>query len=105
MLPKHAASSYVVIFVVLTYCNASAAFCRTTTCNSCVQPIQDCVTEGHPLFWPVTCVSYDVQQNASKWADFPTANAIANSAFLAWGQAECSASGQKPSIQLMNFGP
>jgi hypothetical protein len=105
MLRKHAALFGGAALFVLAYSSTSAAFCRTTTCETCLQPIQDCVTEGHTLFWPVSCVSYDVQQNASKTADFNTANGIAESAFAAWTEVSCPGTGQKPSIRLMNFGP
>jgi hypothetical protein len=89
----------------LGYSSTSAAFCRTTTCEACIQPVPGCVTEGHVLFWPVTCVSYDVQKDASTTADFATADGIAGSAFGAWAQVVCPATGQNPSFQLMNYGP
>src|SRR5690242_8862324 len=78
------------------------AFCRTTTCDTCVMPADGCVTDGYPLYWPVTCASYDVQQSASKFADFATANVIADVAFNSWKNAMCPGSGVHPSIELQN---
>jgi hypothetical protein len=68
-----------------------------------VQPAGGCITDGAPLYWPVTCVTYDVQQNASKYASFDTANEIANDAFAAWGNAVCP-DGGGPSFILANLG-
>jgi len=54
----------------------AAAFCRTTTCNPkkdcatspeecCVYDSQGCDTNGTPLAWPNSCVSYSVHEEGS----------------------------------------
>jgi hypothetical protein len=94
-----------VLSIGLLYANSSHAFCRTTTCDTCPQPVGECVTDGYPLYWPISCVTYDVQQDASMYADFATANDITNAAFGAWGSVTCPDTGQPPSFELQNLGP
>ena len=79
------------------------AFCRTTTCDTCPVPDFGCVTDGLPLFWASNCVSYDLQQDASKWAALDVATGIVDGAFAAWAGVSCD--GQPPSITFMNLGP
>jgi hypothetical protein len=62
------------------------------------------VLEGVPLHWPITCVTYDVQQDASKYADFPAANEIADLSFAAWRDVICPDTGLGPSFALSNLG-
>jgi hypothetical protein len=88
-----------------TWSGHAAAFCRTTTCDTCDQPAGACVTEGAALYWAMHCISYNVQQDGSKWATFEQVNAAATAAFDAWQNATCSASGAHPSIRLVNRGP
>ena len=83
MLRRRTAAPLTAAFLVaLLEARASHAFCRTTTCETCVQPTGGCVNEGHPLYWPITCVTYDVQQDGSKAASYDTAREIADLAFV-----------------------
>src|SRR5262249_22036433 len=84
---------------------SAAAFCRTTTCDTCDQAAGSCVSEGTFLYWAARCISYDVQQDGSKWASFDQVNAAAQAAFDAWQNAACPGSGAHPSIALLNRGP
>jgi hypothetical protein len=81
----------------------AAAFCRSTTCEKCVAPATGCVNEGLPLYWPPGCVSWDMQQDASKWASLDIATNLVAAAFQAWSSVTCE--GQPPSITFMNLGP
>ena len=82
---------------------AARAFCRTTTCNTCEVDVSGCVTQGLPLYWASSCVSYDLQQGASRWASLDVATGVADGAFAAWAGVTCD--GQAPSIRFMNLGP
>ncbi|HEY2904059.1 MAG TPA: matrixin family metalloprotease [Polyangia bacterium] len=83
------------------------AFCRTTTCgDTCNPPDADCVTNqlpNIPLFWADSCVSYDLQQDASKWASLDVATTIVDTVFATWTGVTCD--GQPLSITSMNRGP
>jgi hypothetical protein len=106
MLRRRTAPAFAaVVLLGLFAASRSDAFCRTTTCETCQQPAGGCVLEGVPLYWPVTCVTYDVQQDASKYADFPTANEIADLSFHVWlDNVICPDTGQPPSFSLLNLG-
>lgn len=86
-------------------------FCRTTTVPvvPSFQPRPGrCWTEGVPLFWRSSCVSYSVQRNASKQIPFEeAANAIAV-AFNQWTAATCPTRGAERSrvgIDVRDLGP
>jgi hypothetical protein len=105
MLRRRALAFAAVSSIGLFAAKNGRAFCRTTTCDTCVPPAGggSCVMDGAPLYWPVTCITYDVQQDASKFANFETANAIADAAFLSWKNAVCP-DGGGPSFELANLG-
>jgi hypothetical protein len=96
------ASAITVLFVGLCHSATSHAWCRTTTCDTCEQPPDGCVSEGAYLYWPVSCVTFDVQKDASKFADFDTANRIAEVSFDSWN-VTCP-DGSNPSLQIVNRG-
>jgi len=98
----------------------ASAFCRTWTCNPTKEtcppdpgnPACPGGTPGthHPLFWPVPCVGFALNQNAikslpgtpeQKYAAFEKA---ANTSFATWQNAKC-ANGQHPSLAFANMGP
>jgi hypothetical protein len=87
----------------IAWSGAAAAFCRTTTCDTCEQLPGMCVTEGVPLDWASHCMSYDVQKDGSKWATYDQVVAAADKAFAAWQNAMCS--GGAPSFRFSNRGP
>lgn len=82
----------------------AVAFCRTTTCDKCTAAPGECVTEGIPLFWPVTCVNYAIQQDASKRVGYDAVSATADAAFQVWANATCTG-GVAPTLQVANLGP
>jgi hypothetical protein len=105
MLRRRSAAPLAAAFLLaLLEASTGHAFCRTTTCETCTQPTGGCVIEGHPLYWPITCVTYDVQQDGSKSAPYDTARDIADAAFDSWKHATC-ADGSTPSFELRNLGP
>lgn len=83
------------------------AYCRTTT-----QPqpagylaqVRGCWSDGAPLYWSNACVSYNVQQAASKYASLEKAQQIAQLAFGKWTNIDCPGGG-KSSIQATDLGP
>src|SRR4051812_294892 len=83
------AAGVVATLVALLWSARAEAYCRTTTCVTCPAPEVGCVTEGLPLYWRSNCVSYDIQESGSKWADVPTITSITSDAFHAWTDATC----------------
>jgi hypothetical protein len=94
-----------VLLLGLAWSSRGHAFCRTTTCDTCMQPPGQCIMEGQPLYWPVTCVNYDVQQNASRQVNLEQASATADIAFQTWSHVACPGSGASPSFTFENLGP
>jgi hypothetical protein len=90
---------------VSSYETASFAFCHATTCHDCVAPADGCVTEGLPLYWPNSCVTYAVQQDATRWASLDVATRAVDAAFAVWTGSPCAGTGQGPSIGFVNVGP
>ncbi len=90
VLPAIAAS-------VVTLVSAEAgAFCRTTTCRDASCPTDDdgCVTSGHGLFWPTSCVGYSVDARLSRNLPEPTTRAAIARSFMAWADLECEGGGR-----------
>ncbi len=113
--------------VVLVACAApareAAAFCRTTSCpvpagfipadGQCVPPDFDarCASmdppvKNVPVFWSNACVSYDIQQNASKQVPYDKAVQLFAEAFAKWTSTTCPSVGNgRVSIDVKNLGP
>jgi Matrixin len=105
MRSRRAALALVALGAV-TSTGKAHAFCRTTTCQNCVAPEGGCITEGIPVYWPVSCISYDLQQDASpKWVDLGSASAVAGRAFETWRSVTCPDTGRPPSLDFVNMGP
>jgi hypothetical protein len=99
-------------FGALTFASTSAsAFCRTYSCDpaktSCAADPRDptCTAGGKPLFWPVSCVSFSLQQDASsaQGIDFATFQQVADRAFTTWQDVDCGG-GKTPSLKFSDFG-
>lgn len=104
MLRDKSAVFAAALILGLTWSGAAAAFCRTTTCDTCEQPIGACVMQGAQLYWASHCISYDVQQDGSKWATYDQIVNAADKAFAAWQNAACSST-TTPSFRVVNNGP
>jgi len=53
----------------------------------------------------VSCITYDVQKDASTWIDYAHAVEAADAAFSAWSAVTCPDSGAPPSLEIQNLGP
>ena len=89
----------------------ASAFCRTFSCDpsksTCARDTRDpsCSAGGKPLFWPVSCVSFSLQKDASKaqGITFEKFQTIADQAFTSWQEVDCGG-GQKPSLKFSDYG-
>ena len=96
---------------VLGVGTSASAFCRTFSCDpsktTCARDLRDpaCSAGGKPLFWPVSCISFSLQQDASKTQGIPyaTFEKIAEQAFTSWQEVDCGG-GKKPSLKFSNYG-
>lgn len=85
------------------------AYCRTSVCPETKQTAAVCTPAqptdcGIPLAWPSPCVSYSIQEDASRQVSLAEAEAIFEKAFAAWTQADCGG-GQTPRMELVYTGP
>ena len=90
----------------------AGAYCRSATCPA--QQGTDGTTAGQvcnpalptdcgiELQWRQPCMSFDVQQGASRQIDFATADATLTQAFATWAGSECG--GGMPSFQIFDLG-
>jgi hypothetical protein len=58
---------------------------------------------GIPLQWRQPCISFSVQQDASRQVDYATADRVITQAFATWAAVDCG--GGHPSIQVLDFSP
>jgi hypothetical protein len=111
-----------VLTVCVTAARSAAAFCRTTTCplppgfvptdGQCVPPDFDswCASMNPPatnlpVFWANACVSYDIQENASKQVPYDKAVELFAQAFAKWTTTTCPYEGNgRVSIDVQNLG-
>ena len=100
----HALAALAGLVIGLAYSAQALAYCRTTTCDKCMPAPGECPTEGIPLFWPVTCINYSVQKDASQRVGFDDVTAAADAAFQSWGNVTCP-SGLAPTLEFANLGP
>jgi Matrixin len=63
----------------------------------------ECITEGIPLFWPVSCINYAFQKDASIRVAYDDVSTAADAAFQTWGHAAC-ATGVTPTLEFLNLG-
>jgi len=98
------------------------AFCRTTTCPlppdfspspAGCQPedfTQYCASfdppiQPLPVWWSNACVSYDIQENASRQVPYETAVQSFATAFSKWTSVTCAGTTDAVSISVTNLGP
>jgi len=87
----------------------AGAYCRTTTCDPNVEDCspaagEKCTTKGLPLYWPVRCTSYALDQAATDGISYEAFSQTAGAAFGAWLQSDCG-SGEKPLLGIQDLGP
>ena len=121
-----AIAGVLVALAAITATATADAYCRTTTCplaastnpasrGTCFPADFDatCAAMNPPaknlvLWWRNACVSYDVQQNGTKWVPFNTVVQIVDSAFSQWTQSTCAPDengNTRVSISATNLGP
>jgi len=95
----------------IAFAGEARSFCRTVTRAPPVDwnPVaQGCFNDStggaKALFWKNSCVSYSLQQNASRLFTLEQATAVVAGAFEAWSSAGCSEGGN-PSVNAVNLGP
>jgi hypothetical protein len=99
------------VTVVLLAAPRAEAYCRTTT--STVPPdydpsISGCWNYGLPLYWANACVSYDIQENASRQVPYALAAEDIAIAFSQWTSTTCADGSEgsgRVSIDVRDFGP
>jgi hypothetical protein len=94
----------------LGFARNSGAFCRTRTVTTPADydpAVSGCWNEGLPLYWLSACVSYDIQQDASKQISYDDAASDIALAFTRWTSTTCTgADGSgRVSIDVRDFGP
>jgi len=86
------------------------AFCLTHTCNpkttACPLDSFGCNSGGPALFWPSSCVSFDVQKDGSAklQISYDTLHGVVVKAFQQWTDADCGEVAH-PSIRVVDLGP
>lgn len=93
-----------------TFCAAlvpatAHAYCRTTTqpIPANYSPSRGCFNEGLYLFWRNACVSYSINENASRIVPYDAAKQVIDDAFATWQAATC-ADGNAPGITATDIG-
>jgi hypothetical protein len=86
------------------------AFCIATTCDSrkqgaCPHVVNGCIVDGARLHWESRCLSFGVQRDGSPLhhITFDMADAIIQTAFEQWLDADCGA-GTHPSFRMWDLG-
>jgi MYXO-CTERM domain-containing protein len=115
------------VFLALAGPRTASAFCRTMACplppnfgptpDMCVPADFDswCASQNPPakpipVWWRSACVSYDLQQNASKQVPYATADTMFAAAFAKWTSIDCpgpaaSDGSSRVSIDVRDLGP
>lgn len=88
------------------------AFCRTMTERAPADydavANGGCFAKGVPLFWRNSCVSYNIQQSASRKVSYEDASNLLSTAFTRWTGATCPTNGEgrsRASIDVRDLGP
>lgn len=94
----------------LTISGHGFAYCLTRTCDpetmQCeLDSTRTCIVSGKTLFWPNSCVSYDVQKDGSEKLNisYDALHTVVVDAFQKWLDADCG-NGTHPSIHVADFG-
>jgi hypothetical protein len=90
----------------------ASAYCLTRGCNeatqSCSTDSKGCIVEPSSpiLYWDSSCVSFDVQRDASglRGISYEDARQAIHDGFAEWLGADCG-DGQHPDITIKDYGP
>jgi hypothetical protein len=124
---RDAAFAVALAAATLALPRAALAFCRTMACplppdfapqpEACVPADFDswCASQSPPdkaipVWWRSACVSYDIQQNASRQVPYATADAMFANAFARWTSLACPGTpgpggSVRASIDVRDLGP
>jgi Matrixin len=103
---RNALAAAAVFGVLICAGRGAAAFCRTTTCDTCFDPDTQCPIGGPPLIWPRSCVSYSLQVDGSQQIPLDNAQVAADKAFDAWQEVTCPGTNAHPTIVAFDeYGP
>jgi hypothetical protein len=116
-----------VAMLLLSVPRPALAFCRTMACplpagfapqeGACVPPdfsswcaSQNPPDKAIPVWWRNACVSYDIQQNASRQVPYATADTMFAAAFAKWTSLDCPGApgpggSARVSIDVRDLGP
>ena len=85
--------------------NVAHAYCRTTTQQlpANYSPSRGCFIDGLFLYWRNACVSYSINQEASRTIPFQEAKRVIDNAFGTWMAGTCE-NGLPPGITVSNAG-
>lgn len=94
-----------VVLYALSLPTVAHAYCRTTTraLPANYSPSRGCFTQGLFLFWRNACVSYSINQDASRSISYDEAKKVIDESFATWTQVAC-ADGNAPGIAVSNIG-
>lgn len=92
-------------FCSLALPTTAHAFCRTTTqaLPPNYSPSRGCYTEGLLLFWRNACVSYSINEAASRSIPFDDAKRVIDESFATWANVTCP-DGNPVGIAVSNIG-
>jgi len=100
-------------FFAFTWVASASAYCRTMSCelgedpaDPCPRDANQCVTQGQPLHWASSCLTYSVQVDGSPSSnlDADQIQAFVEQAFSAWKAARCPDGGSpRFEVQFQGF--
>lgn len=86
------------LVVGLVAAREASAFCRSTTCRTsggtpCPTDDDGCATSGAKLFWPTSCIQYNMNRRGTNELDLNEARISIGAAFSAWSEITCEGGG------------
>lgn len=107
MIRRSVAAAVVVLGSLFALESSALAFCRTTTVQKPASwsevDLQQCFTDGKPLFWAGRCVGFSLNSSGSSHFPFDQIETTAKASFSAWSAVSCSSGA--PSLQVSYLGP
>jgi hypothetical protein len=84
----------------------AGAYCRTTTqpLPANYSPNRGCFTDGLFLYWRNACVSYSINEEASRSIPFAEAKRVIDNSFATWMAGTCSDTGEAAGIAVSSAG-
>lgn len=84
---------------------SARAFCRSKTCGKdcTTDPVTMCPSEGEPIAWAGSCLSYSVQRDGLPAVTHDDLRSASDAAFRAWQEASCPSSNAPPSISVRDL--